>query len=178
MYQAHNDELFYPTLHGHDWVIEGAFAHLTIARHTPWKDSPATQELDLAFREYEKSIRRFNELSRRWPLIHRVFLPHHYISFRKFFLLLKCHKIPPKYFKDLDYSNEWTVSQLGSLQSPMEATPCALRWLIPENATSCIHLWRKRVVPSAFLLTHRQLRSLATNLSVIILVSTPSIEMT
>ncbi|KAF9072327.1 hypothetical protein BDP27DRAFT_1445804 [Rhodocollybia butyracea] len=132
----HNNNQISPILPEHDWVIKDAFAHLTIAQHTPWKDSPVTQELDLAFQEYEKSIRRLNEVSRQWPLIHQFFLPHHYISFRKFRLLLKRHKIYLKtYFKDHDYSNEWTVSHLGPLRTQMEATP--LQWNLRARVAHC-----------------------------------------
>ncbi|KAF9026599.1 hypothetical protein BDP27DRAFT_1410582 [Rhodocollybia butyracea] len=60
----------FPIALGDDWCIQYAFAHLTIARHTPWKDSPVTQQLNCFPRNYLRTYFKDNEASNKWTISH------------------------------------------------------------------------------------------------------------
>ncbi|KAF9058848.1 hypothetical protein BDP27DRAFT_1432151 [Rhodocollybia butyracea] len=56
-------------------IIEVAFSGFVIAKHTSWKDSPATRELELALGDLAETVRKLRKTSKWFPFIPRFLLP-------------------------------------------------------------------------------------------------------
>ncbi|KIK54667.1 hypothetical protein GYMLUDRAFT_48588 [Collybiopsis luxurians FD-317 M1] len=121
------------------WIVETSMCYLVVAQHASWRDSPITQELELAMVALEKPTRRLRRYSRIFPFIPRYLFPDYYIFSKRFSSLSKCREK----FRDAHFGmhKEWTSSYLGEDTNRATPSQWTLRAELASQSNECYQSW-------------------------------------